>query len=350
MFENRINQAKKLLKEFSADMLFINDPESIKYLTGLYFSLGRLFISGKSVELVVDGRYFSIAKKLNFLNVTLLEKDSFKKFIKKNDIKKIGFDSSFITYLDYENIKKSLEKEILVPINNPLQNLRLYKDKNEIALIKKSCEINWQGFLHISKLLKEGISEIELALEYEIFVKKHGAEKLSFDPIIAFGKNSAFPHHKTSNTKLKSSDNILIDIGVSYQGYASDMTRVVFLKEKNKTLEKYYEIIKEASFKAIELCRPNVKLKELDIAARIILKQNNIEHLFVHSLGHGVGLNVHEFPRIKFDNEDKDVLLKDGMVITIEPGLYDESIGGVRYENMILITQDSHEVLYPLSF
>ena len=353
--KKRIQNVQKSLKEKNVDMLIFDDFTSLFYLTGKKFSLGKIFISQMDATLFVDSRYIEAAKKDSGLNVELISEKTLSDFILKNKIAKIGFDSSNMTYLSYDKLKQFLEKIKdknldldfkIVPINNPLKDFRLIKDSSEIASMKKAASLTWKGFEHVCLLLKENMTEKELAFEFEMFVKKNGAEKLSFDPIFSFGKNTSQPHHHPDNTKLKLNDIILMDVGVVVDGYCSDMTRVIFFGSADPKLEKLYSIVKQAQNSAISTCRPGIKLKEVDLAAREVLKKENLEEYFTHSLGHGVGLEVHEFPKIKFDTEDKDEVLKPGMVITIEPGLYIPDFGGVRYEDMILITSDGCENFY----
>jgi Xaa-Pro aminopeptidase len=191
------------------------------------------------------------------------------------------------------------------------------------------------------------VVEKELAKRFEIFCLENGAEGLSFSPIIAFGPNSAMPHYRSQDAQLKKGDVVLIDIGVVCDGYHSDMTRVLFFEQEDPYLSKLYEIVKRAQHSALQMCRPGTKMGQLDRAARSVMKEEGVEELFIHSLGHGIGLEVHEFPRIKFDGEDKDVVLETGMVFTVEPGLYVPGTGGVRYEDTILITDAGYENFYP---
>jgi Xaa-Pro aminopeptidase len=170
---------------------------------------------------------------------------------------------------------------------------------------------------------------------------------MAFEPIIAFGANSALPHHRASETKLKAGDVILIDIGVVLNNYRSDMTRVILPKKPSAFVKQIYTIVREAQQAALDLCKPGVPLKALDLATREVMRKADVETHFVHSLGHGVGLDIHEYPRIKFDGEDKEVILKPGMVITIEPGLYFPKQFGVRYEDTIAITKTGYENFYP---
>lgn len=170
---------------------------------------------------------------------------------------------------------------------------------------------------------------------------------MSFDPIIAFGKNTALPHHHPGDTKCKENDIILCDLGVVLDDYMSDMTRVNFVGKSDPELLHLFEVNRAAQRNALSKCRPGALLKELDLAAREVMAKAGLEEYFIHSLGHGIGLEVHEYPRIKFDGLDCNLKLEPGMAITIEPGLYLPGKGGVRYEDTVIITQEGYMNLYP---
>ena len=201
---------------------------------------------------------------------------------------------------------------------------------------------------YVLSLLKEEISEAELALELEFFWKKRGAKKLAFDPIIAFGANSSMPHYRAGLAKLQSHTSILIDIGVVLSHYHSDMTRVVHFGTPTSVIEKIYSIVEEAKARALALCCPGTLVGELDRAARDWIASQGYGERFTHSLGHGVGLDIHEPPTIRDSGLYRTLPLQPGMVITIEPGIYLPGIGGVRLEDTVLITENGHENLTAL--
>jgi len=356
-YSKRIKNIQNYLMQKKLDLLILDDPISLIYLTGLHLSYGKIFITKERVKLFVDGRYIQAAKKNEDLEVGLIGEKALVDFIVENKIKNVAFDSNIVTYYSFEKLNTFVQKikskypmDIqLIPQLNPLRDFRLIKDLDEIAILKRAAALNWKGFEHVCLLLKEGVTEKEMALEFEMFVRRNGADSLAFDPIVSFGKNSAMPHYVPSNTKLKLNDIVLLDIGVRIENYHSDMTRVIFFGKASAELEKMYSITKRAQANALSLCKPGTKLKDLDLAAREIFIQEDCEKDYLHSLGHGVGLEIHEYPRIKFDTEDKDVILKPGMVITIEPGIYVADIGGVRYEDTILITNEGYDNFYSAS-
>jgi Xaa-Pro aminopeptidase len=333
---HRIAEAQKLLTEKNVDALWIADPTNIFYLTGLSFSSAKLVLQREKAHLFVDGRYIEIAKKKSPCPVSLHTDENIKTCF-PNDAR-IGFDGSLLPYDGWMSLKKLLEKWEkeegvllpLCPVNAPLKTLRLIKDKEEIASLKKAANLNKQAYLHILSLLKEGIEERELAYEYTVFCLKHGALKLSFDPIIAFGVNSSYPHHRTSSAKLQKNDIVLMDLGVTVESYCSDMTRVHFHGSPNPELVRIQKVVKEAHKKALSHSKAGIPLGKLDEAARAEMAKENLEPYFLH----------------KQDGEDKNLLLQPGMVITIEPGLYLPDLGGVRHEDTILITENGYENFY----
>lgn len=220
----------------------------------------------------------------------------------------------------------------------------MIKDEKEIECLRKSAALLWKGFQYIKMRLHPGAREKQIASEFETFTKERGAKAMAFEPIIAFGKNSAEPHHRAGKDKLQENDIAMIDIGVIVEKYCSDMTRVLFFGEANPRLKKMYEIVKKSQRAALALCKPGTIIEDLNQAARKVLRDAGMEEYFIHGLGHGVGLEIHEAPHFRID---KDLALKANMVITIEPGLYIPDLGGVRYEDTIIITETGYESLYP---
>jgi len=298
----------------------------------------------KEALLCVDGRYIEAALEKSPVGAVLKKEETIRSFLKKHKVLKLGFDGKFTSYENYLHFKKwRLAKP--VSISSPLEGLRLIKEKEEIEGLKKSAALLWLGFCHLQKHIKAGITEKELARIFEIFSLENGAEALAFEPIIAFGANSAMPHYRAGNTRLKKGDIVLIDIGVVLNTYHSDMTRVLFFGTPDPSLKKMYEVVKESQKAALLKAKPGSDVREMDVAAREVMKKAGMENLFLHSLGHGIGLETHEHPRIKFDGPS--LKLKRGMVITVEPGLYVSGLGGVRYEDTICITETGYKNFFP---
>lgn len=308
----------------------VENPVDLLYLTGLSLSRGLLVATKEEVVLFVDGRYFAVAERQAPCPVRLLVGNAVTDWLEAKGIKTLEFDSAFTTVDRHEVMKKQVAE--LRGTSGLLKKLRAIKDENEVAALKKAAHITMCGFKHVESLLKEGISEEELALEFEFFVRKAGATSLSFDPIVAFGENSAYPHYRAGKAKLKKNQIVLIDVGAVVDRYSGDLTRVVFFGKPDPELEKMLMLTKKAQKKAIEAVRIGAKFEDLDKAARAVFAEAGVEELFTHSLGHGIGLETHEFPRIILGTEDK---IEAGMAFTIEPGLYRPGLGGVRWEDVV---------------
>ena len=340
--KERLSHFQKYLHEEAA---LIENPTDLFYLTGLMLSLGSLLVTKKDAALFVDGRYFAIAEKKAPCPVKLVKEGTqpMKEWLQERNVQTLAFDSATSSYERFEGLQKMLPGVRLVPQGSLLKQARSIKGPSEIASLKKAQALTHKGFQHMEKLLKEGITEEEVAFEFEVFIRKHGASGCSFGPIVAFGENSAYPHHRAGKTKLAKNQVVLIDIGAIVEEYRGDFTRVVFFGEPNPTLQKWLEIVLLAQKKAMEAIREGVLVKELDLIARKIFAEHGLEEKFCHGLGHGIGLETHEFPSLKAAGIHRDVKLEKGMVITIEPGLYQPGLGGLRWEDMVLVLEHGYE-------
>lgn len=343
---------KKLQRHLSADgrdLCLIDHPLDLFYYTGISFSAGYLLVSPRAALLVVDGRYIQMAKESSPIPVSLDGPEVFEGFLKQQRVKAAVFDGSRVPYDQYLRLKKkaSFAGAKFASDASFFQTFRAVKDKREIEIMRQSAQLAYEGFLYIRGILKVGITEKEVARRFEIFCLERGAEGLSFEPIIAFGANTAMPHYRPQEVKLRSGDLVLIDIGVVVDHYHSDMTRVLFFQKQPAFFREIYEIVVKAQKAALAKCRAGASVAELDIAAREVMRAADKEKYFLHSLGHGIGLQTHEYPRLKSQGKDTRDLLEAGMVITVEPGLYFEGRGGIRYEDTVLVTETGYENFYP---
>lgn len=345
----RLQCLKRKLSAESLDACLIDSPLDLFYYTGLKLSAGYLIVSQQSASLFVDGRYIQMAKEKAPMQVLLEGPGGLESFLKKQNAKKLAFDSGRVPYDQFIRLKKR-GKPVgiqLIPDAPFFQALRSVKDEEEIEKMRRSAKLAYKGFLFIRGILKAGITEREVARKFEIFCLSQGAEKLSFEPIIAFGANSAMPHYRPEQVPLKSGDIVLIDIGVVLDQYHSDMTRVLFFQKQDVFFKRIYEVVLKSQKAALAECSPGVAVEELDLAARKIMRKEKLEPHFLHSLGHGIGLETHEYPRIRSQGKDTKVHLKPGMAVTVEPGLYFQGRGGIRYEDTVVVTETGHENLYP---
>ncbi len=354
----RLQKVQNYIKGVDCDALLINDPVNLFYMTGLELSIGKLLIFRNGANLFVDGRYFERCQKISPFPVFLSEKTSLGERLANPDlppIKTLGFcvgETNYQTFLSYEKSIQELRqysngkrKTTLVPLDRPIQQIRSIKEPDEIASLQQAAELGSAGFDYVCTLLKEGITEEEVALELEIFWKRKGGKKVAFDPIIAFGSNSSMPHYRAGTSRLKKGDPVLVDIGVNLQHYHSDMTRMIFFGTPPEQISVIHSVVQHAQQHALSICKPGVLIGDVDNAARSFIEEQGYGENFTHSLGHGVGLEIHELPALRNIPPFHTVPLKPGMVFTIEPGIYIPGVGGVRIEDTIVITDDGYKNL-----
>lgn len=344
----RLQKLQSLLPSLDCDAIVITNPIDLYYLLGISLSLGYLLVTPKNAQLIVDGRYFEMCQQKTQIAVIPSEKSPFPNLLTDpsyRSIKTLGFDQDKTYFQTYTRWKDALPQVTLKPIQSPVADLRLIKDPSEIELLREAAVLGSQGFDFVCNLLQEGVSEKEMALELEIFWKRSGGEGTSFDPIIAFGSHSSMPHYRAGTGRLQRGDPVLIDIGVTKASYHSDMTRTVFFGAPSEQLSTIYEVVREAQNKALEIAKPGTTIGALDRAARDFIESKGYGEYFTHSLGHGIGLEVHESPIIRDKAPYNQMTLKSGMAITIEPGIYLAGIGGIRIEDTIIITDKGFESL-----
>jgi Xaa-Pro aminopeptidase len=355
MFEIRIKSLQEELFKQKLESLLLTSVYNISYLTGIRaFSVEEreaiVLVTKHNIYLFTDARYSEIVKN-NATFVELIEisyKASFLKtlsqILKKENIQSMGFEEENITYSEACDIEENIDDLELIPTNDTVEKLRETKDEAEIEKIKKACQITDEAFDFILKFLKPELTELEIKIKLENFIRSKGAG-LAFESIVAFGKNSAIPHHLSTNYKLKTKDLILLDFGAKFDGYCSDCTRTVFLGKPPTQFEKMYTATKETQQKSLDYLsdfhKGGFQTKKVAIAANKMLKKHGFSDI-PHGLGHGVGLQVHEEPRLSPFSEEK---LKTNMIVTIEPGVYIPNFGGVRIEDTVLITEKGIEIL-----
>lgn len=347
----RLEKVQKKIKEAECDALIVDDSTNLLYLTGLELSAGTLLVHHRGAELIVDGRYFEMCQKRAPVGSHPLETLPLEKLLQEPEfkhIKRIGFDqetTSFRQYTKLQELLKEIPSVSLVPTDTIVLRTRMRKDPIEIETLREAALLGSQGYDYICSLLKEGITEAEVAVELEIFWKRRGSKALAFSPIIAFGAGSSMPHYRTGNVPLRKGDTVLLDIGVNLKHYHSDMTRVLFFGEPVPQMKEIYEIVRQAQEAALDICVPGTTIGDLDDAARNLIAEAGYGDRFTHGLGHGVGLEIHELPVIRNRPPFNAIKLEPGMVITIEPGIYLPDIGGVRIEDTVVITETGHENL-----
>jgi len=332
------------LKKVEANLkgsFYTTNLTDIFYLTGLKLSRGALLIQKGNSCLFVDTRYTEYATKNAAVQVEDL---SFEKIQKQVSVKPLYIDPSDCSYKEGLELVEKLDAQAHTGLN-PIHLVRAQKSEKEIRAIRKSCLLLKKAYDHIRKKVKLGVTEKQLALEFELFARKNGAEKLSFEPIIAFGANSAMPHHRSSVTKLKKNVVVLMDLGVVVNGYASDMTRSFFYGNVSEKIQTLYTAVKKAQREALTQLEIGVPVRAVDQVVRDVFSSYGLEQHYLHALGHGVGLDVHEYPIISALRSPKEAVLQENMVVAVEPGLYLPKAGGIRLEEMYLITKEGPKKL-----
>ncbi|MEN3033484.1 MAG: Xaa-Pro peptidase family protein [Aquificaceae bacterium] len=336
---------RNLLDKHGLDAFLFSSYANVFYLSKLRASSAFFILTRESSYLLTDSRYIDRARALagefEVIKISTQVHRFLKEFL-KNRAKSVGFESDKLTC----ESKKSLSSRAfrLVGISSPLREIRSIKTHQELEVIKAGVKKSDDIYLRLLDFLKPGLSELEVRafLNQEFF--KEGATGESFPAIIASGKSSAIPHWESSENKINSGKPLLLDFGMIYMGYCTDFTRTIYLGKAPDDFKKVYNAVKDAYFRAVEYAKAGVLAKDLDSVARETLKSYGLDKFFTHSLGHGVGIEIHEFPRIS--QYSIDTVLKPGMVITIEPGVYIPGEFGVRLENMVLISENGS---YPLS-
>lgn len=317
-----------------ARLRLITDEKQRLYYLGFAATDGYVMLSEGETTFVVDRRYFYAAKKvLSKKGVNVLCGSDFaplKEKVESLSLDKIGIDFGTTSLKEYESIKSALPGVELVDVGDEIMLEASKKTPQEIALIKKACAIAEKSFKEVLGFLKVGVTEREVAAKLEYLFKKNGASDKSFDTIIAFGANAAVPHHETGETRLKENTCVLMDFGCVYRGYCSDMTRTLFFGTPNDKFLHAYSAVYEAHFNALENIKAGMTGKQADALARDVLKKYGYAEYFTHSLGHGIGVHIHEYPWI---SPTRNNVLEDDMVFSDEPGVYFDGKFGIRIED-----------------
>ena len=327
------------------EALLIVDLKNIRYLCGFTGSEGTLLLTRKGGVFFTDGRYSIQAKQeIKGLRIVIFKEKwkSVIKFIKELRIDSLGIESNCLTVDIYDSLKKNLKKTTILSIKDSIRNLRIVKQKQETKYIEKASKIAYNAFLDIVSFIKPGIKERDLAVELEYRMKKRGAEDCAFNTIVASGIRAALPHATPTNKRFNYGELVVIDFGAVHKGYCSDETVTVGIGKVNKELQRIYQIVKDAHDKTIDAIKPGKKAREIDNVARDWIKSKGYGRFFTHATGHGLGLDVHEPPVISAKTED---VIEEGMVFTVEPGIYIPRIGGIRIEDVVLVTKEGAKIL-----
>lgn len=329
------------------DAVILIDEENRFYFTGFSASSGCVVLSKTKKFFITDFRYAEEATAaLAEFEVVVANNAGFYPAIRSCltalGVETVGYDEDKITVAGFKTLKSELKEFSLKPVGAAILELRLIKTPQEIELIRTAQGISERALAKTLTFVKHGVTERDISAELNYELIKNGAEGLAFETIVAFGKNSAAPHHRPSDKKLEKGEVILIDFGARYGGYCSDMTRTFAVSDPSDELQKIFSIVLEAQNYALKFIKAGMLAAEADSLAREYITANGYAKEFGHSLGHGIGINIHENPRLA---PASDIVLQENMVVTVEPGIYIEGLGGVRIEDMVVIKSDGVENL-----
>jgi Xaa-Pro aminopeptidase len=350
-FDARREALSPFLKDLQADCLLVTSLPNIRYLTGFTGSNAVALVSAKGeAHLLTDPRYTLRAAQESDARVHIVRgslAEAAAKLVTKKRWKSLAFEASRITVSNLTEFQQKLTSSVRLHATSGLvERLRMVKDADEIAIIRQSVHVNSEAFRRATAKLKPSVTENTIAAMIEFEMRKLGAEKPSFETIVASGPHAALPHAQPRAETIGVDQLLLIDMGAYVGGYASDMTRMMHLGSPSRKSKKLYAAVLEAQLAAVDAVRPGVTAGAIDKVTRRVMRQHGLEEAFVHSTGHGVGLEIHEGPRL---GRKDGTVLEAGMVITIEPGAYLDGFGGVRIEDMLLVTATGAEVLTPTS-
>ncbi|WP_457623612.1 M24 family metallopeptidase [Persephonella sp.] len=346
----KIEVIRKKILESGLNSFFFTRRSDIFYMTYFNSSNAYVILTDKENIFITDGRYYESAKeKLKDWKVILLGKDNkniledLTEILLEKGGKSIGFQEDSVTLSFYKKLTEKTDlKERLIGFTNFIDEIRMIKTEDEIQIIKEAVKKTDIVFKKLTSEINKFKTELDVRRRIIDLIFEMGGTGESFPAIVASGKHSAVPHYETGNFPIEKNSPLLIDMGMKFKGYCSDFTRTIFLGDVDHEIRKIYEIVKEAHIEAVNTVKEGVKISEIDRTARKIIEKYGYGDYFIHSTGHGVGIDIHEIPRISKNNDD---VLKENTVFTIEPGIYIPGKGGVRLENIVVCRKNQPEVL-----
>ncbi len=335
------------LQELKAQGFLTTALPNVRYLTGFTGSHGALLLTADRALLFTDPRYATQAPRESDCEVKVAKGPLLKelaKWTKRLQLRSLAFEQNRISFEDYGQLKEHAETLRLKPVTGLIETLRAVKSEAEIAAIRASVTLNSAALEQSLRYFKPSMRERDLAAEIEYRMRRLGAESTAFETIVASGERSALPHARPTGARIQLNELLLIDMGASVAGYASDMTRTYAVGRLDAKRRRMYRAVLQSQLAALAAIQPGVTCAGVDRAARNALRGFGLDKLFIHSTGHGLGLEIHERPRV--GRKDKTKLVT-GMVITVEPGVYEEGLGGVRIEDTVVVTANGCETLTP---
>ena len=342
MTANRLNRLRSTLSEKELDAILISTPENRQYLSGFVGTAGWLLITHESAILATDFRYTEQATN-QAPNFEVLQVAGWKWLVEqleKIGPARVGFESQHVTMAAYRRIVSAIKdmdedkRPTMVATSNLVENIRAVKDVHELTMLQNVIDISDKAMETVIPTLQAGQTEREIAWMMEKAMREFGADSLSFDTIVAGGPNGAMPHHRAGDRPVREGEPIVIDMGAKLNGYCSDITRTACIGQPDDQFRKIYNLVLGAQLTAIATLKPTLNGEEADNLARTVLDDAGYKENFGHSLGHGIGLAVHEFPRVGPTSPD---ILEESMVFSVEPGIYLSGWGGVRIEDLVVL-------------
>ncbi|MBU1862267.1 MAG: Xaa-Pro peptidase family protein [Candidatus Omnitrophica bacterium] len=353
IYHTRIKNLRKSFQKAGVDTLLVSKPENIFYLSGFRGCDSYLVVTLHDTYILTDSRYenelrqSTIACKILVLSKDMSLADLMNGLMKKKRLKSVGFEPAHIAYYQYRHFNKFLKTKKLKPCFRIVENLRIIKDASEIKAIKRAITIAERSLYCVSRVyFSKRYREKDLGDYLEYTMKKKGADGVSFPAIVATGTRSAFPHAVSGRAHIKRNSILLIDFGAKKDGYCSDLTRTFFLGTITPRFKLIYSLVCEAQHLAIDSIKVGERISSVDKKVRLFFKKNKVDQYFNHALGHGIGLDVHESPSLIYSSNER---FTENMVFTVEPGLYFNTWGGIRIEDMVRVTSSGCERLthYP---
>ena len=328
------------------DAFISSSLPTTQYLCGYHGSNGLLIVTHSAVYFLTDFRYQEIVQTAVNADQKIIAQGSLSKAAAEkkifSSVKKIGFEKDRLTIAEFETLQKNLSRKKLIAVSGIVEDLRAVKDEYEIVTVKHAFDISDKVFQTIIGIIKPGLTELEISAEISYLHKKYGAQNDAFDTIVVSGERGSLPHGTATSKKICSGEFVTLDFGCVVDGYHSDMTRTICLGKPSSEMKKVYNIVLDAQQKASDAVRSGVASKKIDLTARKYIHTKGYGKYFGHSLGHGVGLEIHELPRVAPKSTEK---LSAGNVITIEPGIYIPNQFGVRIEDAVVVREQGSEVL-----
>ena len=342
----RRKRLRQAMRAKGLDGFLATDPQDVSYLSGFAGEDSCLLVSRRSVALITDSRYLEQAQKQCRGLGVIQRRDSMARAVairaKKSGLSRIGLDAAGICLAAYKQLGKALGRGRLVIVPGIIRRARIRKDAQERKAIRRAIKVAEEAFLAVLSWIRPGITELEASGRLEMEMKVRGSSQPAFPSIVACGARTSMPHIHPGTGRFRANQPILIDWGATVDGYRCDLTRVVFLDSMPQSLRAAYEAVREASRAGMKMIRPGVSARQVDAAARMVIQKAGYGRYFGHGLGHGIGRDIHEAPTISPKSRD---LLVEGMVFTIEPGIYLPGRGGIRTENDVLVTKRGCQVL-----